>query len=47
MSCSVKSQFTAKKQVVIPTWITFGLVALTQAAAFFLHRPVQKEGKRI
>jgi hypothetical protein len=25
--------------VVIPTWITFGLVALTLAAAFFLRRP--------
>ncbi len=30
--------------VVIPTWITFGLVALTLVAAFFLPRPAQKTG---
>jgi hypothetical protein len=28
--------------VAIPTWITFGLVALTLAAALFLRRPEQK-----
>ena len=28
--------------VAIPTWITFGLVALTLAAAFFLRKPGQK-----
>jgi hypothetical protein len=27
--------------VVIPTWITFGLVALTLAAAFFVNKPGQ------
>ena len=27
--------------VVIPTWITFGLVALTLAVAFFVHKPGQ------
>jgi len=30
--------------VAIPAWITFGLVALTLAAAFFLHKPGQKLG---
>jgi hypothetical protein len=30
--------------VTIPTWITFGLVALTLAAAFFLHKPGRKLG---
>lgn len=29
----------AVSAVAIPTWITFGLVALTLAAAFFLRRP--------
>jgi hypothetical protein len=28
--------------VVIPTWITFGLVALTLAVAVFLRRPGKK-----
>jgi hypothetical protein len=28
--------------VAIPTWITFGLVALTLAAALFLHKPENK-----
>lgn len=31
--------------VAIPTWITFGLVALTLAAAFLLRRPRQQEEK--
>jgi len=31
--------------VVIPTWITFGLAALTLAAALFVHKPGQ--GKRV
>ena len=31
----------AKPAVVIPTWITFGLVALTLAAALFVRRPDQ------
>lgn len=31
--------------VAIPTWITFGLVALTLMAALLLRRPGQKEGK--
>ena len=30
--------------VVIPTWITFGLVALTLVAAFFVAKPGQKIG---
>ena len=30
--------------VTIPTWITFGLVALTLAAAFFLHKSGRKLG---
>ncbi|HPH98451.1 MAG TPA: hypothetical protein PKW33_20620 [Anaerolineaceae bacterium] len=30
--------------VVIPTWITFGLVALTLVIAFFRHKPVLKTG---
>jgi hypothetical protein len=28
--------------VAIPTWITFGLVALTLAIAFFLRKPAQR-----
>ncbi|HET90261.1 MAG TPA: hypothetical protein ENN99_05920 [Chloroflexi bacterium] len=32
--------------VVIPTWITFGLVALTLAAAFFLRRVGPKDERR-
>ncbi|HNT76997.1 MAG TPA: tryptophan-rich sensory protein [Anaerolineae bacterium] len=31
--------------VVIPTWIVFGLVAVTLLAAFFLREPVQGKGK--
>ncbi len=31
--------------VAIPTWITFGLVALTLAAAFFVRKPAQAEAK--
>jgi len=30
--------------VVIPTWITFGLVVLTLAIAFFVHQPERKSG---
>lgn len=32
--------------VVIPTWITFGLVALTLIAAFFISKPSLKKGPR-
>jgi hypothetical protein len=33
--------------VVIPTWITFGLVALTLVAAFFVRQPGQKLGAAV
>ena len=41
----ISVKHAAVAAVAIPTWITFGLVALTLAAAFLLRRPRQKEGK--
>jgi hypothetical protein len=38
----ISVKFAAVAVVAIPTWITFGLVALTLVAAFILRRPVQK-----
>jgi hypothetical protein len=38
----ISVRFTTVAVVAIPTWITFGLVALTLAAALILRRPVQK-----
>jgi hypothetical protein len=35
----ISVKHAAVAAVAIPTWITFGLVALTLAAAFFLRRP--------
>jgi len=35
----ISVKFAAIPAVAIPTWITFGLVALTLVAAFFLRRP--------
>jgi hypothetical protein len=35
-------KFAAVNAVAIPTWITFGLVALTLAGAFFLRAPGQR-----
>jgi len=35
----ISIKHAAVAEVAIPTWITFGLVALTLAAAFFLRRP--------
>jgi hypothetical protein len=40
----ISAKHAAVAAVAIPTWITFGLVALTLAAAFFLHKPGQKLG---
>jgi hypothetical protein len=37
----ISVKFAATAAVAIPTWITFGLVAVTLAAAFFMHRPGQ------
>jgi hypothetical protein len=38
----ISIKHAAVAAVAIPTWITFGLVVLTLAAAFFLRRPKQK-----
>jgi hypothetical protein len=38
----ISIKHVAVAAVAIPTWITFGLVALTLAAAFFQRRPGQK-----
>ncbi len=38
----ISVKHAAVPAVAIPTWITFGLVALTLAVAFFLKRPGQK-----
>jgi hypothetical protein len=35
----ISAKFASIAAVAIPTWITFGLVALTLAAAFFLKQP--------
>jgi hypothetical protein len=40
-------KFAAVPAVAIPTWITFGLVALTLGVAFFLRRPEQALNKAI
>ena len=40
----ISFKHAAVSAVAIPTWITFGLVALTLAVAFFLHKPGQKLG---
>lgn len=41
----ISVKHAAISAVVIPTWITFGLVALTLVAAFFLRRPVLQAAK--
>jgi hypothetical protein len=38
-------KFATVSAVIIPTWITFGLVALTLAAALFLRRPALQAAK--
>jgi hypothetical protein len=38
----ISVKFASVAAVAIPTWITFGLVALTLVAAFFLKQPRQK-----
>jgi hypothetical protein len=40
----ISVKHAAVATVAIPTWITFGLVALTLSAAVFLHKPGQKLG---
>jgi hypothetical protein len=40
----ISIKHAAVAAVTIPTWVTFGLVTLTLAAAFFLHKPGQKLG---
>jgi hypothetical protein len=35
----ISVKFASVAAVVIPTWITFGLVAITLVAAFFLKQP--------
>ena len=38
----ISVKFASVAAIAIPTWITFGLVALTLVAAFFLKQPRQK-----
>jgi hypothetical protein len=40
----ISFKFADVAAVAIPTWIAFGLVALTLAAAFFVHKPSRKLG---
>jgi hypothetical protein len=40
----ISIKHAAIAEVAIPTWITFGLVASTLAAAYILHRPAAKLG---
>ena len=40
----ISFKFADVAAVAIPTWITFGLVALTLAVAFFIRKPTRKLG---
>jgi hypothetical protein len=39
----ISVKHAAVAAVAVPTWITFGLVALTLVAAFFIHKPGQTQ----